>query len=568
MKKIFFFLVTLFFLLIFPTVAAGQVPSEAIQEFRSEIRINKNATIDVFEYIRYDFGLTPRHGIFREIPYMKKNKEGKRFVLEFEVKGVANEKGQSYPYEVSKNPETGILRLKIGDPDKTITGINTYIIGYHIAGALTYFSDHDELYWNVTGNDWTVPIATASAEVKLPHEIEETKLRNTCFTGPSGSTSSFCSIVVDGQYIFYTITQPLESGEGLTFVAGLPKGIVEVLEPQPYITFADTWYGKLIIATLVLAGFLIFGWFYILYPIWIVVKWFRYGRDPKVSTQPVRAWFNPPKTPDGRALAAGEAGALIDETVQLHDITASIVDLARRGYLKIEERKKKDFYFTKTKEFSTDKSILPFEKKLLQGIFGGKTEVRLKDEKLYQTVEDAKTQLYEGLVAHGFFKKNPRSTRTFYLVVMILAAMTFNPLLFVASMIFGRAMPAKTKIGAEAANIAKSLKNFLTSQERQLAFQAKNQMMFEKLLPYAVAFGVEKIWADRFKDINLKSPEWYSSYDSGSFNSVMFSRSLNSSFASFASSATSTTSSSGFSSGFSGGGSSGGGGGGGGGGSW
>jgi uncharacterized membrane protein len=146
--------------------------------------------------------------------------------------------------------------------------------------------------------------------------------------------------------------------------------------------------------------------------------------------------------------------------------------------------------------------------------------------------------------------------------------MTGNLGLALIAFTFGRAMPAKTIFGVESANISKSLKNFLSSQERQLEFQAKNQMMFEKLLPYAVAFGVERIWAQRFKDFVLKSPEWYSSYDSTrAFNSVLFANSLSSSMSSFRSAATPVSSTTGHSSGFSGG-FSGGGGGGGGGGSW
>lgn len=126
----------------------------------------------------------------------------------------------------------------------------------------------------------------------------------------------------------------------------------------------------------------------------------------------------------------------------------------------------------------------------------------------------------------------------------------------------------KTKEGAEAKNIAFSLRNFLKSQERQLEFQADKQMMFEKLLPYAIVFGVEKIWAKRFKDLDLVSSSWYQGYGSGRFNSYLFVNNLNSSLSSFRSSATPTRSSSGFSSGFGGGGSSDGGSGGGGGGSW
>ncbi len=156
-------------------------------------------------------------------------------------------------------------------------------------------------------------------------------------------------------------------------------------------------------------------------------------------------------------------------------------------------------------------------------------------------------------------------------VLATLGLFTGSFLLALAAFVFGRNLPRKTIEGVKAKNVAFSLRNFLKSQKRQLAFQADKQMMFEKLLPYAIVFGVERIWARRFADLDLKPPQWYQTYDQRSFNSVVFINSLNSSLSSFRSSVvpppTSTTSTRGFSSGF-GGGFSGGGGGGGGGGSW
>ncbi|MEX1052766.1 MAG: hypothetical protein WEC80_02875, partial [Patescibacteria group bacterium] len=256
-----------------------------------------------------------------------------------------------------------------------------------------------------------------------------------------------------------------------------------------------------------------------------------------------------------------------DERVDLRDILSIIVDLAQRGYLKIEERKKKDFYFIKQKNFKNDKKLLSFEKEFLSGLFSDLKEVRLKDKKLYITISKVKKMIYDQLVIDNFFPKNPEKIRNFYILITFLAIITINIPLAIISIIFGRIMPRKTLDGVNAANISKSLKNFLGSQERQLEYQARNQMFFEKLLPYAVAFGVEKVWANRFKNIEMKEPDWYSGQSS--FNSTNLIYGLNSSFKSVTVSATPTRSSSGFSSGTSsGGGFSGGGGGGGGGSSW
>ncbi|MEK7165818.1 MAG: hypothetical protein AAB874_03365 [Patescibacteria group bacterium] len=234
--------------------------------------------------------------------------------------------------------------------------------------------------------------------------------------------------------------------------------------------------------------------------------------------------------------------------------------------MKIEERKKKDFYIVKKKDFAKN-NLEEHESSLLTALFSKGDEIRIKDAKLYDEIAKIKDVLYERMVTNGLFPKNPNKIRIFYIVIGMLALMSANLFLFVISLIFGRNMPRKTQAGAEAAQVIKGVKNFLTTQERQLQFQAKEKMMFEKLLPFAIAFGVEKIWAERFKDIDLKSPTWYSSYESTRFNSVLFTRSLQSSMSSFSRAVTPTSSSTGHSSGFSGG-SSGGGGGGGGGGSW
>lgn len=564
MKKIF---LTLFITSLLFTLFSKLVFAEEINSFNENIKINKDGTINVVEKIDYIFGQVYKHGIYRDIPYTKTNQEGKKFKLSISNISVTDENNQPYIY--SQTNENNSLHLKIGDPNNVIDGEHTYVISYTIAGALTYFSDHDELYWNVTGNNWQVPINQATARVEFPETLKENDVKLACYTGATGSTSSNCSFKTDGKTADFTSNTALYSNEGMTLVIGFPKNIVATLEPQKIISFSDTLAGKLVLILLILLATL----WYLVYPIWIVIKWLKAGRDPK-TYRAVSSWFDPPKSKDGRFLTPGETGALYDEKVDMSDITSTIIHLAQRGYLKIEERQKKKlfgtsdvYYLIKTKE--TDNSLLGFEKTLIDGIFEDGDEVELKQkDSLYEAVNDAKDELYKQVVADDLFPKNPQSIRNFYTTMVVLSAITLNGLLFVASLIFGRAMSKRTLFGAEQLGIAKSLRNFLTSQERQLKFQAQKQMMFEKLLPYAVAFGVEKIWAERFKDMNLPPPAWFSSYHTGTFNAIYFASALNSSMSSFTTAATPTRSSSGFSSGFGGGGFSGGGGGGGGGGSW
>jgi len=235
--------------------------------------------------------------------------------------------------------------------------------------------------------------------------------------------------------------------------------------------------------------------------------------------------------------------------------------------LKILEKKKGDFSLEKRSAMKKGDELEPFEKTLYDGIFSEGDILRLKDADLITPVSKTKKQLYEAVVLEKFFVTNPQSVRTKYAIIGGIALFTMNFPLALSAFIFGRAMPKKTMYGVQSAAVAKSLKNFIISQERQYAYQAKNQLLFEKFLPYAIVFGVEKIWADRFKDVGLKKPDWYDGYDVRTFNSIYLVNALSSSMHSVTTAATPTSSSSGFSSGFSGG-SVGGGGGGGGGGSW
>jgi len=552
------------------------VRAEQINSFNSQIFINKDGTINVKETIVYNFSDLQKHGIYREIPFIKTNQDGKQFELEYSNFSVADENGNGYQFSTSTINEKNI-KLKIGDADRLITGSHIYIISYKVAGALTYFSDHDELYWNVTGNEWNVPIASTTASVVWPQEIKKEEIKGICYTGITGSKESLCSVLPslnDRTKMVIKSNNSLSGGEGLTVVVSFSKNIVAVLEPKKFVPFFDTLLGKLVMGLIGLIGLI----WYLILPFYIIYRWVRYGRDPSTPLRQaqgrsgqiqgiVSAWFDPPKTQDGkRFLTPGEVGALGDETVDMKDISATIVDLARRGYLIIDERTKGNFFLIKNKE-DLSKNLLPYEITLISMFFKTKNEIRLKNEHLYEEVQKVKNSLYSQIVEDNLFPKNPQTTRTGYYVIAGIALFTGNFFLAIVAFLFGRVMPRKTVFGVEAKNVAFSLKNFLSSQQRQLEFQADKQMMFERLLPYAIAFGVEKIWAKRFESLNIAQPNWYHSYSVTNFSSYLLVNSLNSSFKSISIAATPTQSSSGFSSGFSGG-FSGGGGGGGGGGSW
>lgn len=554
MKKIFLsFLLLLFFPIISKVFAQSY---EHIENFDTNIQINSDGTINVSEDILYDFGTTNRHGIFRNIPFTKVNENNKRVDLEFENFSVTDENNKSYKFETSTENEQIIL--KIGDPNSTITGTHTYNISYKVSGAIGYFKDYDELYWNSTGTQWDVPITNTKTLISFPDKIEPGQ--SACFTGAYQSTYSNCEITPSGNKTLFAASD-LNPYEGMTVVTKLKKGSVAYLPAEVYVSFWEKPLGKLTFLAIILAAV----FWYLILPIILVVRYFKHGRDPYVGPA-VTAWYDPPVTQGGKALSPTETGSLIDESVETRDIFAAIIDLARRGYIKIIESKKNEFsleYIDKPKAKDTLQS---FEKKLLDGIFEDDKKVELKDVKFYETIQEVEKIIYKNLVADNYFNKSPKETRTKYYALGAISLITFNLVLAFVAFFFGRIMPRKTLFGAQQANVARGMKNFLNSQERQLNYQGSKQLLFEKLLPFAVAFGVEKNWAKRFETFDLKNPEWYQGYSGSNFSALYLANSLSSSYRSFSVSSTPPSSSS--SSGFGGGGFSGGGGGGGGGGSW
>lgn len=571
MYKKYFSIFIFFLVLLFVKSTYAQIPSssrltgEHIQDYHVDITINTDGTVNMQEKIRYDFDTLWRHGIFRSIPYLLEGEEGKQYAVDFGNIQVTDEHGSAYQFETDDNGKE--IKFKIGDPDKTITGVHIYTISYTLSGALRYNQpSYDELYLNITGHDWEVPIAHFTTQVTLPPHIEmtEDQVDAICFTGSYGSQHQNCSIKTQGNTYIFSSDSIMQPRENMSIGVKFPKNSVAVLKPREVISFWDTLLGKITFVFIIIC---IIFW-YIILPIGLGIAWFLYGRDPYVG-EVVSAWFDPPQTKEKRKLTPAETGTLIDEKVHFRDISGMIIHLAQRGYYNIKEETKKqlfgtksEFSFIKKKEFANDRTLLDFEKAFLKKVFENKTTVKIKDLELYKTIQRIQTMIYKGLVRDAFFPHNPQSIRTLYTVVLVFAGITLNIPLAISAAIFGMAMPRKMLYGAQQANVAKGLRNFLRSQEKELQFQGEKQLLFEKLLPYAVAFGVEDRWAERFNNINLQKPDWYEGDFSHGFSSTAFVHSLHSSTAQVSSiSSPPSSSSSSFSGGFSGGGFGGGGGG-------
>ncbi len=565
MKKALFFII-----LLLPFLASA---SEKIDNFDATVKINQDASINVSERIDYDFGELEKHGIFRDIT-VKYKARGGNYNLRVSNISVTDENGTGYNFATSTEGKS--LRIKIGDADKFVTDKKTYVIDYKIKRAINYFDSQDELYWNATGDQWPVPIEKSSAKVILPVEVSKEKLQTACFYGVYGSAAQ-CEAILEsevGKSVFaYRNPTALSSGQGLTLVSGFPKGIVK--KPGVWQNLldiiSDNWILFLPLVTFAILFYL----------------WYTRGRDPK-GRGTIIVEYDAPEN-----LTPIEAGTIIDEKFGNKDISAEIINLAVRGYIKIKRTEEKKFLF-KSKDYifeklkNEDGLAEDFDKKIIKGIFSGGETAKLSDlkNKFYKDLKDVQKGVYGSLVAKGYFPDNPNTIRGIYAGVgtALLFAGFFLGSIFgslgvvslvicgILAIIFSFIMPRKTKKGALAKEYILGLKEYLGVAEKdRIKFHnapEKNPERFEKLLPFAMVLGVEEEWAKQFEGIYKNPPSWYEDSSGGNFNSLLFVHSLNN-FSSTANAnfSSSPSSASGGGSGFSGGGS-GGGFGGGGGGSW
>jgi len=553
-----------------------------INRYHSDIMIDRDSSFVVKETIEVTFD-RPRHGIYRELPFKYREEVGHVIKTPTRVLSVKDGSGKEWKYQVSKKDH--MIQIRIGDPKQFVKDRQTYVITYEVENAILFFDDHDELYWNVTGNDWKAPIEEASANVSLALKSSSKNLWTACYTGPYGLKESQCSFDTYENGAKFSATRKLNIGEGFTIAFGWDKGLVS--PPSSWRKFF--W-----------AIDLRENWVFLFPPLgllYMIFHWRRRGRDPKVR-ESLTVMYEPPKF-NNQSLSPGEVGALIDERLDPRDITSTILGLAVKGYIKIEEQKeeglifdKKDYYIKKMKE--PDAPLNAFETELMRSLVPAAlpgTLVSSLKNRFYTNLDFLKKTLYGELVKKKYFLSNPEKVRNVYggigFFIMVFGSFAFLFLLsespaksIIAAVLtglpvilFAKVMPAKTKAGASATMDILGFQEFLNRAEKDRLEKMGDMNLFSKFLPYAVALDVADNWAKAFEGIYQDPPDWYVSPGGfRTFNPYVFTHSINSVTSDLTSAMTSAPRGSGIGGGggggFGGGGSSGGGFGGGGGGSW
>lgn len=552
-----------------PSNLFAQSYSYDIENFQSRIELEKNTRLTITETIFVNF-LSPKHGIYRIIPSQYTHK-GKTINSHLTVISIRNEKGSDINYETSRFKQS--IKIKIGDPGKTVSGPQTYIVRYKVDGLINLYDGEPEIYWNVTGSEWDTTINKSRAQV-ISNFADITSVD--CFSGDVGSGSKNCTAKFEKTKSEFEIDNRISPGQDFTIVVGLNKenNLIYPGASEKITRYVlDNW------------GYIIS----ILPFLLILFFWYQRGRDTRFVSDNV--YFRPDDRKERRTsvferkllplvyhpidgLTPAEIGTIMDEKVDIQDIVAEIVELARLGFIKIEKINKKGFL--KKPEYGFEKlennkksevSLKAHQKLILDELFGDSiTKASIKktsgilDENEHKRVEDLmgegkyillgglktnfyssladiKRKLYTNLTSEGLFNENPDKVRGKWIAISILfetiafliliyfhnLTANFGPfiilIVFMIPVIYlSLAMPRRTSWGRSLYMQSLGLKNYLSLGKWREEINEKH-LFLEEMLPLAVALGVvEKLTSD-MKELGIAPPKYFEGTSSSRFAS-------------------------------------------------
>jgi uncharacterized membrane protein YgcG len=550
-------------------LAGPALASERILDYRSDITVHPDASMTVEETLEVRAaGELIRRGIYRDFPTDYRDTLGNRYRVAFEVLSVTRN-GEPEPYHTE--PRDNGVRVYVGRPNVFVEqGRQVYAIRYRTDRQLGHFAGHDELYWNVTGTGWDLPIDRAAAAVRLPDTVSLDEVSVEAYTGRQGSREQSWAADRAGRVLEIATTRPLGAREGLTIVVTWPKGHVRVPDRMERAarTLADN-RGLL----LALSGLALI----LAYLAW---AWSAYGRDPRPGV--VFPHYEPPA-----GYSPASSRFIMRMGYDDRAFTAAVLNLAVKGQLEIEER---DGSYTLLRKTS-DAPLAAGESALVAALFAKGDAVELKRGN-HEPLMKAKLAHANSLKRNYqtiYFLKNsallaPSVGAAVVLALAINMLDAFTPLviavfvlMFLAHFVFYRLLKAPTARGRLLMDKLDGFRMYLEVAEKdELNLRnppEKTPELFERYLPFALALGVEQKWAEKFAALFARlarseggahQPGWYR----GHFDAARIGNFTKGVGASLTKAIASASTPPGSSSGRGGGGSSGGGGGGGGGGGW
>ena len=500
-----------FFCLLFATSPVAAQKTFYYEAFDVEIQLLEDGDLAVTERQSVVFdGGTFSYG-YATIPY-------RRIDAIRDVR--VSEDGQSYSQSSSEQPYTFSLedtgdQLVIYWYFPATQGRHTYTFEYTVEGAIRSEESGHQIYWTAIPSDVPGDVESSHVTIRL---LQGMKIGSTLAQINGSDTSEVVQTInEDGDTATFVMNRYFRSGDLLEVGARFSADQLALRVPEWQLIEEEEQR----ITLFSMLGAIAIG---ILGPLGVLVLWYGKGRDPDPGVVP--SYLAEPPSP----LPAGLMGTLIDEKAQLRDVIAALMDLARRGYVQIKEMER-DHLYTRTDK-SAD-GLLTHEQKLLQLFFNNRTERPLSSlkDKFYAYLPQIQDAMYSDLVSQGLMRAKPNRVRSFYRVLAGLGVILAAVLLFllpntppytslfclplalasgiIALFIAAGAMPQKTDKGAEARATWQAFRTFLQDVEKYTDVTQKTEI-FERFLPYAIAFGMERQWINRFAKIpNTTPPIWY-----------------------------------------------------------
>ncbi len=538
-------------------------PSWEVQSYDAAVTLDETGLAQVELTLDFDFAGDPGHGPYITLPLRQEIANDPDHWWTFDVDLLGAHSPSGADATVQTTTDNGNLLIRLGSEGRTFSGVQTYVIDYTVKGLIATNqkdSGLDEFNWNIIGQGWEVPIEQANVTVTGPTRISDAA----CFTGSSFTTPCDQASHDDAQATY--AQDSLRQGVGMQIVAGFPAGTFT--DAQPVLTKRHT-IGNMFPLTPVTGGVTLV---LIALGIWQATRLIRRaGRDqiylgmapgtmpadPTAATvgyadpkAPVAVAFTPP-----RGARAGEIGTLIDATADDRDITASLIDLAVRGHLTVEQAGPESWTFTARR---SGEPLAPFEQHLLATMFQAGSVVtseELRDSSYATLASGTRRLLYQRVTNElHWFRRNPQAFRGLAIgagVLLIVAGALVGfglgflgfGLVGLAPIVVGVVVcatsgkyGARTPTGSAVLAQAKGFELYLSTAEAdQLRFE-EGEDIFSKYLPYAIAFGVAERWTRIFQRLMAdgryqpSGMGWYvgSMYGYGAFLSPSFASSMDS----------------------------------------
>ena len=416
----------------------------------------------------------------------------------------------------------------------------TFVVSYRVHGGLRYYKTGDQVWWVAVYPERSFPVNKSVVTIHVPAPARIDNFDS--YYTPADM------VQVDEQTVQLTARKRIDPNRRFEVRAQFTPGIVagqaapwqqgedaRAAELERQAAYDAKWRPlvNLVVGAISLMLFL-------LAPLAVYLLWYMRGRDAQTD---FAADYLPEPPSD---LPPGMVGTLLDETADMEDILATLVDLGRRGYIRMKElepeekgifgRGETDFEYTLLKQ--ADDDLRAYEKALLKALFGAKTERKLSDlkTKFYTHLPSLRKTLYAEVTQAGFFTADPEKVRNRWsalgvgmlLVTVAFACVVLSTLgkytdfaLFLpvglgifslGTILMARFMPRKTADGAELAARWQAFRSYLQNIEKYTDLKRVTEL-FERYLPYAIAFGLEKDYIASWSEVpQTPVPTWYIPY--------------------------------------------------------